>query len=506
VKKATATAIPGLWADLDYADEVHAKSDHLPPHEDAVLGLLDSLPHRPTVIVHSGHGLQAWWLFEEVWGFDDDAERDRAQRLTKGWIRYLGERAAENGWVIDSVFDLARVMRVPGTVNAKGRGEVLARILSDNGPRYNPSDFDEWIADNADDVTASVDIGEFTIDANASPPFQKFTAAIQNDEKFEATWNRKRADFKDTSGSAYDLSLATQAATYGWSDQDIVDLMIAQRRENGDKPKLREDYFKRTLVKARAELQKVEALEELEELNAVHLERVHDAPTGAVEKDLPAEEREDYFRKINKVLIGGVQIKEAIKYHAEPRAVYQIKTTHGELHDLYIADLLSSSKFFMRIADATGKINVPVAAKEWRPCAQAILNACRKIKLQGMADGDEMIFLLEGYLGRHRPAVYTADNEEARAMANAINKRTPMIKDEHLHVSLQGFMAWIHVAPEIKMHATAKNLGIRLHKLGAKNASISVRYGGKNKQGRYWILPREKFDPLEFVDANEVNG
>jgi hypothetical protein len=71
VRKDTAQGICGLWADIDYSDEVHKKSPYLPPSEADAVELLRMLPHAPTLIVHSGHGLQAWWLFEEAWTFDD---------------------------------------------------------------------------------------------------------------------------------------------------------------------------------------------------------------------------------------------------------------------------------------------------------------------------------------------------------------------------------------------------------------------------------------------------
>lgn len=111
-------ALPGLVADVDIMDPVH-KKQNLPPNEDSARDLLDSMPLAPTIIVHSGHGLQAWWLFDEPWIFKNDTERQQAQQLMKNVNDALKALAAEQGWDVDAVWDLARVMRVPETWNHK---------------------------------------------------------------------------------------------------------------------------------------------------------------------------------------------------------------------------------------------------------------------------------------------------------------------------------------------------------------------------------------------------
>ena len=69
--------IPGLWLDLDYHSPGAHKVKHpLPPTEDAALSLLDAAPYKPSLIVHSGHGLQVYWLFKELAYFDSPADRE----------------------------------------------------------------------------------------------------------------------------------------------------------------------------------------------------------------------------------------------------------------------------------------------------------------------------------------------------------------------------------------------------------------------------------------------
>ena len=85
-------AIPGFWADLDVESEGDPKarfSDKAAAHN-----FLAGLPVTPTVVVDSGNGLQAWWLFKEPWVFDSDDERTEAAALTRGF----GGRVRSGMW------------------------------------------------------------------------------------------------------------------------------------------------------------------------------------------------------------------------------------------------------------------------------------------------------------------------------------------------------------------------------------------------------------------------
>lgn len=96
-----------LHADLDWRGEGHAKEDL--PTEDEVRRGLASFPLAPTVLVHSGHGLQAWWEMDEEVEPEEGAVL--LLRLHEG-LRRVGLKPERH--------DLASVLRLPGTVNYKG--------------------------------------------------------------------------------------------------------------------------------------------------------------------------------------------------------------------------------------------------------------------------------------------------------------------------------------------------------------------------------------------------
>ena len=137
--------VPGLWLDLDYDSPGAHKARHpLPPDQDAALSLLDTAPYKPSLIVHSGHGLQAYWLFKELTSFDSQSDRNDFGRLCRGWQRFFQQAGSIRGWHVDSTADLARVMRVPGTRNHKTPEAREVTVYEDNGFRYDPSDFGDF--------------------------------------------------------------------------------------------------------------------------------------------------------------------------------------------------------------------------------------------------------------------------------------------------------------------------------------------------------------------------
>lgn len=245
-------AIAGLWADIDLAAPWRPGKS-LPKTREEAQTILEKLPFAPSVIVDSGHGLHAYWLFKEPWTFDTEEERLEAAKTARGWVETVRNAARSFGWDVDSVGDLARVLRLPGTVNRKGTPHVRVHVVETNGRRYNPGDFETFMAGEIPAETQEVQIGALALRPDAEPPADKFTQLYQTCPAFAQAWNRQRPDFADQSQSSYDLSLANIAALNGWTGQEIANLIIAARRRHGQKPEkaLRAGYVTKTIVAAR---------------------------------------------------------------------------------------------------------------------------------------------------------------------------------------------------------------------------------------------------------------
>lgn len=252
-KLADIAGIGGLWCDIDVASDAHPKAN-LPQTIDEARGLLGEMPLSPSAVVHSGHGLHAYWLLHEPWLFTDDAERQKAAELAKGWHGLLCRKAAARGWALENLGDLTRVLRLPGTLNHNGGGQpVEVRLLKlEENCRYGPDDFEPYLPAEQEPV-ASAECGELVLRPDAEPPALRLLHTASKSPLFWQTWNRQRTDLADQSASGYDLSLATLAALNEWNDQEIANLLIAFRRHHNDNPEkaLRLDYLRRTIAKAR---------------------------------------------------------------------------------------------------------------------------------------------------------------------------------------------------------------------------------------------------------------
>lgn len=244
-KSGEIVALPGFGVDLDVAGPVHGKVGLPPTKEDARKILPTDFP--PTLIVDSGHGLQAFWLLKELWVLESEGERQRAEALSQRVHRWIEGRAAALGYTVDSVFDLARVFRLVGTLNRKIASDPRpVRLIEFGGPRYNPSDL-EQILDlagirevqvvKADDSGRVEEFGALHVDPRvelAQALQQKIDALLTNDTAFAQVWNRKRRMPRDSSWSAFALSIANTLAIAGLTEQEIIDVLTVHRREHGD--------------------------------------------------------------------------------------------------------------------------------------------------------------------------------------------------------------------------------------------------------------------------------
>jgi hypothetical protein len=129
----TVQSISGFWADLDIGTDGHKAATLPNPKSEAeALSILDGLP-EPSAVIHSGGGLQAWWFFDEPWTFNDATE---AASASDAWQRLLIERAEARGLHVDSVGDLPRILRVPGTLNHKLATPRAVELRTADGPAH----------------------------------------------------------------------------------------------------------------------------------------------------------------------------------------------------------------------------------------------------------------------------------------------------------------------------------------------------------------------------------
>ena len=130
--------LPFLWADLDYGTVGHKAPPNglpLPPDEDAARKVLGALP-TPSVLIHSGGGLYPIWMFERPI-LITDANRAEVKARSEQWQQLIKATSNNLGWHYGSgVGDLARVLRLPGSVNRKAGIERPCQIIEITGKVY----------------------------------------------------------------------------------------------------------------------------------------------------------------------------------------------------------------------------------------------------------------------------------------------------------------------------------------------------------------------------------
>ncbi|WP_214730081.1 DUF927 domain-containing protein [Exiguobacterium sp. s168] len=161
-------AIPGLWLDIDCAEGQHSAAN-LPTFEEAELKLLTAFP-TPSILVHSGGGLHAYWLFPELASTKDKVERETIKKLSerfqKAFIRFAKET---NGWKLDNTSDLARVLRIPGSMNHKNKETIKpVTILEASDQRYSIQELETAIC---------------KLESQVAPEQQPVSIAVTKDRK-----------------------------------------------------------------------------------------------------------------------------------------------------------------------------------------------------------------------------------------------------------------------------------------------------------------------------------
>jgi hypothetical protein len=105
--------VVALAADLDWAHPTRRTEEPLPTEAEvrARLGRMSEplSPAPPSIVVHSGHGLQPWWLLT------NPVSPEMGEQLMAQLGVALGRLGLENGRP-----DLASILRLPGTCNWKG--------------------------------------------------------------------------------------------------------------------------------------------------------------------------------------------------------------------------------------------------------------------------------------------------------------------------------------------------------------------------------------------------
>lgn len=119
-----------ITADVDILGGTH-KRQKLAPSLQKAVDVLRSHPLEPSFILSTGGGVQAWWRVDPPGLLHDARDRKIAERLLQAHQDFFRRPEVNpEQWGVDSTWDLARVLRLAGTVNYKDTEPRPVRFLS----------------------------------------------------------------------------------------------------------------------------------------------------------------------------------------------------------------------------------------------------------------------------------------------------------------------------------------------------------------------------------------
>lgn len=221
--KAQITHVTSLYADLDLPKTGPFST---PTQENfaRLLTKLRALTPQPTVIIFSGGGYQAFWLFPE------------SLPATPQTVEYVEATSKAIGQALrsDAVQNINRLMRLPGTINipnrsklARGRTKSLARVIEvDWTRRFSLNDDPPPCF--ADDAPAYIDHTPHT--TQTDPATHTSTRGLPDvPTKYQKMI--RTGDAADYDGDRSKMIAAIIAALVrrGWADDEILPFLIDER-------------------------------------------------------------------------------------------------------------------------------------------------------------------------------------------------------------------------------------------------------------------------------------
>lgn len=480
----------GFWADLDVADPVREKkkeeggkdkkkAKRYPPDRAAVLKILLTAGPPPTLIVDSGHGLQVWWLLKEIRLFSSAEEREAFRLAVEAWLRHLTRVFKIAGYDIDSVPDLARIMRVPGTTNLKGT-PVPVTIMRGPDGRFQDLEVFKGICEEADQAGDEGRLPRERVERDredlrkkvASLKFPsgnpidlgRLEALREVESRFDKSWRRNRPDLKDQSASAYCLSLASYAKQAAWSDQDVIDLVWEWRKIQGENEKRPEWYVTFLLDPASKNVEVEIALESLEE----------------------GGERASMMDALSKVL--GFKVSGFIQNFRE-NARYTLvveEAIDGVCHlmeEISIgssANLLQAGKVRSILLDRKGIVLPAMKNERWLKIVANLMKIVEVKNADVDRDGAILFEWIEAHIGS-RGAIHGESKEDG--WESALTVRRPFLHEDRLWVSAPALLWTAKTsddgATRSRIQDLLRHVGFSYRVIGSRTYSVT--------RGYWWI-------------------
>ncbi|TXN19562.1 hypothetical protein [Methylobacterium sp. WL9] len=142
---ATVRQMSGLVIDVDFASMKDTNKRYV-AHTSAAADVRRQLSIAPSAVVSTGNGEHWHWFLKRPVLIENEEELQNAKEIAAAFSRYMQTIFRQSSAEIDSIGDITRAFRIPGTFNHKG-GEKKPVVLLEFDPekRYSTADIERLI-------------------------------------------------------------------------------------------------------------------------------------------------------------------------------------------------------------------------------------------------------------------------------------------------------------------------------------------------------------------------
>lgn len=477
--------IPGIWADIDVNGGPTVKTNAAPDIKSAIK--LSKSIVAPTLIINSGYGIQAWWLFEQPWLFYSPDDNKQAARIVQAFQSMLRAKAKEAGYTIDSTHDLARLMRIPGSFNCKGVEKMSVTIVSDDGPLHGVQSIEDLVQEHLVAVVAEQSrlLGdvEFDVraDGNIPLPLAKINELKYLNDDFARAWDHGQGYPGRTphkSMNEWEMSIANYLAHAGFTDQEMADCLAFHRiRFDPGDPKgkaTRRDYLALTISKAKS------SVDHDDEIEMKAAEREH-AEEQLVKMADRGEEDPVKAASLFSRVMGGPEVKRLIQDGIDPRNV-QFRLELADGSDVPVgsaANLLDQARVREVFAVVTGHLIPQVKGDKWHKVIQALLRGATVNR------EDSRVSVAQSWLEGYLEGMISTDRDAACQASD------PFEHDDYIYVHAGALNAYLRRQSGERMKDI--ELVQYLQATGFERKTVSYTRDDKKPSSRsYWRIPKEQ--------------
>jgi len=316
--------------------------------------------------------------------------------------------------------------------------------------------------------------GGLTLDIAAEPPFKKLMAFKDNDKRFAQTWAEERNDMNDSSPSGYDLSLATQLANNGFSDQEIANTLIYWRRI--------QDHNPEKLVKRR---KLTESL--LANCRTNQALGIEEPPTGGLPRpedmvELTEESRQSAIEYIGRCL--NLSIIDIVCEGVEDSEYVIVLKGNKEVRIGNAKCLLSKPTVQAKLFDTSKQILPKCTKEKWDNMCQQLARVATFFDT-GLTEFEKHTEWIELYIDQYpMPKSMTDELRNKRGV-----EQQPFYQAGNLFISMDHFSTYLRINKSFRVPSEAVARTFRRMGFTKKTDSFThVRPDSKTdlKRRRYW--------------------